>query len=129
MSAIAYRKEIDGLRTVAVLSVVFYHANFNIAGANLLPGGFIGVDVFFVISGYLISLIILKGLHQNSFTFKDFYERRARRILPVLFTVILVSLPFAWIALLPQEMIEYCEQIFYSIFFSSNIHFWLQDSY
>jgi peptidoglycan/LPS O-acetylase OafA/YrhL len=129
MSAIAYRKEIDGLRTVAVLSVVFYHANFNIAGANLLPGGFIGVDVFFVISGYLISLIILKGLHQNSFTFKDFYERRARRILPVLFTVILVSLPFAWIALLPQAMIEYCEQIFYSIFFSSNIHFWLQDSY
>lgn len=129
MSAIAYRKEIDGLRTVAVLSVVFYHANFNIAGANLIPGGFIGVDVFFVISGYLISLIILKGLHQNTFRFKDFYERRARRILPVLFTVILASLPVAWIALLPQEMIEYCEQIFYSIFFSSNIYFWLQDSY
>lgn len=129
MSAIAYRKEIDGLRTVAVLSVVFYHANFNIAGANLLPGGFIGVDVFFVISGYLISFIILKGLHQNTFRFKDFYERRARRILPVLFTVILVSLPVAWMALLPQAMIEYCEQIVYSIFFSSNIYFWRQDSY
>lgn len=129
MSAIAYRKEIDGLRTVAVLSVVMYHANFNIAGANLLPGGFIGVDVFFVISGYLISLIILKGLHQNTFRFSDFYERRARRILPILFTVILASLPLAWITLLPQAMIEYCRQVLYSIFFSSNIHFWLQDSY
>ena len=77
-----YRSEIDGLRALAVIPVVFFHA-----GLDLFSGGFVGVDVFFVISGYLITTIILKELENNSFSIKYFYERRARRILPALFSI------------------------------------------
>ncbi len=77
-----YRREIDGLRTIAVLPVIFFHAHF--AGFS---GGFIGVDVFFVISGYLITGIILSDLAEGKFSFRNFYERRIRRILPLLFSV------------------------------------------
>jgi peptidoglycan/LPS O-acetylase OafA/YrhL len=76
-----YRKEIDGLRAIAVVSVIFYHAKFVIFGNDWFEGGFIGVDIFFVISGYLITKIILKELFdKGSFNFLNFYERRARRI-------------------------------------------------
>lgn len=130
MSAnLTYRPEIDGLRTVAVISVILFHAEFFVNDEMLFKGGFIGVDVFFVISGYLITSILLKGLAQGTFSFKDFYERRARRILPILFTVMLVTIPFAWVYLLPKAMTDYANSIIYSLFFSSNIWFWLEDSY
>jgi peptidoglycan/LPS O-acetylase OafA/YrhL len=80
--SIKYRKEIDGLRAIAVLPVIFFHAGF-----SLFKGGFSGVDIFFVISGYLITSIILKESIQDKFSVLNFYERRARRILPALFLV------------------------------------------
>ncbi len=87
-----YRPEIDGLRAIAVGSVILYHSQISIFGQNLFRGGFIGVDIFFVISGYLITSIILKELQLTSFfSFQHFYERRIRRILPVFLFVILVS--------------------------------------
>jgi len=93
---LTYRREIDGLRAIAVLSVVFFHLELSVSGHFLFQGGFIGVDVFFVISGYLITSILLKGLSDKTFSFADFYERRARRILPTLIMVMLLSLPVAW---------------------------------
>ena len=120
-----YRKEIDGLRAIAVASVIFYHAKFIIFGNNWFEGGFIGVDIFFVISGYLITKIILKELFdKGSFNFLNFYERRARRILPMLFTVILVSIPFALQILFHTNLIEYAKSILSSLFFSSNFFFY-----
>ncbi len=124
-----YRPEIDGIRAVAVLSVVIYHAKFTIFGIAVLSGGFIGVDVFFVISGYLITSIILREVQQGTFRFADFYERRARRILPALFAVMLVSVPFAWAYLLPDTLKEYALSLLSSLAFFSNVLFWLQDSY
>ena len=99
-----YRPEIDGLRTIAVFSVILYHAEFIILGINPFKGGFLGVDVFFVISGYLITSLILREMQDDNFSLVRFYERRARRILPALFTVIAFSLPFAWVFMLPKAM-------------------------
>ena len=116
---ITYRPEIDGLRAIAVVAVIFYHAQI-----NLFKGGFIGVDVFFVISGYLITSIILKELlTTGNFSFKYFYERRVRRILPVLLFVMLVTLPFAWMYLIPSSFIDFSKSILYSLGFSSNFYF------
>ena len=89
-SSFPYRKELDGLRALAVLPVVFYHA-----GITIFSGGFIGVDVFFVISGYLITNIILSDIEKKRFSLKNFYERRARRILPALVLVSLACIPFS----------------------------------
>ena len=86
-----YRPEIDGLRAIAVVSVMLFHA-----GIGILPGGYIGVDVFFVISGFLITSIIHRELKQNRFSLLTFYERRMRRIFPALFFVLLICMPFAW---------------------------------
>jgi peptidoglycan/LPS O-acetylase OafA/YrhL len=120
---IAYRSEIDGLRAIAVGAVILYHAKINILGLSF-DGGFIGVDIFFVISGYLITSIILKELiTTGSFKFKHFYERRIRRILPALLFVMLVSLPFAWIYLLPSSLVDFSKSILYSLGFSSNFYF------
>lgn len=124
-----YRPEIDGLRAVAVIAVILYHAEFLISGRDWFAGGFLGVDVFFVISGYLISSIILRELKSDTFSFKRFYERRARRILPALFTVILASLPLAWIYLVPKPMQEYAASVLASLFFGSNIWFLNEDPY
>ena len=94
-------------------------------GYQIFKGGFIGVDIFFVISGYLITSIILKELITNgSFSFKNFYQRRVRRILPVLLFVMLVSLPFVWIYLLPNSFVDFSKSILYSLGFSSNFYFW-----
>ena len=120
-----YRSEIDGLRAIAVLAVILYHAELNILGHHFFEGGYLGVDIFFVISGYLITHIILSEVYETgSFNFKNFYERRARRILPMLFVVMLISIPFAWKILLPSAFIEFAESIFTSIFFSSNFYFY-----
>ena len=122
---IIYRPEIDGLRAIAVGAVILYHAQITIFGQQSFKGGFIGVDIFFVISGYLITSIILKELvNTGSFSFKHFYERRIRRILPALLFVMLVSLPFAWIYLLPSSFIDFSKSILYSLGFSSNFYFW-----
>ena len=94
-----HRSEIDGLRSVAVLPVIFFHAGF----VNFFGGGYVGVDVFFVISGYLISSIILNDLDKENFSLINFYERRARRILPALYFVTGLSLIFSYFWMLPDE--------------------------
>ena len=122
---LTYRPEINGLRTIAVCAVILYHAQITILGHQPFKGGFIGVDIFFVISGYLITFIILKELvTTGSFSFKHFYERRIRRILPALLFVMLVSLPFAWMYLLPSIFVDFSKSIIYSLGFSSNFYFW-----
>ena len=104
---ISYRPEIDGLRAIAVGVVILYHSKISLFGHRYFEGGFIGVDIFFVISGYLISSIILKELiTKGSFNLKYFYERRVRRILPVLIIVMLVSFLFAWLFLLPNSFFK-----------------------
>ena len=120
--SIKYRPEIDGLRAIAVLSVIIYHSNFIIFGKSLLSGGFLGVDIFFLISGYLITLIILKEIYKkNNFSFTNFYEKRVRRIFPALLFVMLCTLPFAYIFSL--ELLDFSKSIISSLFFISNIYF------
>ena len=122
---LSYRPEIDGLRAIAVISVILYHAQFILFGRDLFEGGYIGVDIFFVISGYLITRIILSELQSSdTFRFVNFYERRARRILPMLFVVILASIPYAWYRMLPGDFFEYAQSILASIFFGSNFFFY-----
>ena len=121
-----YRSEIDGLRAIAVVSVILYHAKIFIFGRDWFEGGFIGVDIFFVISGYLITRIILTELVQsNSFSFIKFYERRARRILPMLFVVIAVCIPIAWQKILPLDLIDFAKSALSAIGFGSNFFFYL----
>jgi peptidoglycan/LPS O-acetylase OafA/YrhL len=119
-----YRREIDGLRALAVLPVILFHAGF-----ETFSGGFVGVDVFFVISGYLITTIILAELEQGKFSIVNFYERRARRILPVLFLVMLVCIPFAWFWLMPSDMKDFSQSIVAVSVFASNILFWRKSGY
>jgi len=124
MKKLAYRPEIDGIRAIAVGSVVLYHSQLKIFDYQIFKGGFIGVDIFFVISGYLITSIILKELiSKGSFSLKYFYERRIRRILPALLVVILTSLIFAWIYLLPTNLTDFSKSVLYSLGFSSNFYF------
>jgi peptidoglycan/LPS O-acetylase OafA/YrhL len=119
-----YRREVDGLRALAVLPVILFHAGF-----QTFSGGFVGVDVFFVISGYLITSIIVDERKSGTFTFANFYERRARRILPALFIVMLTCLPFAWFWLLPEDMRSFARSLAAVTVFSSNILFWRQSGY
>ena len=120
-----YRAEIDGLRAIAVVSVILYHAKIVIFGRDWFEGGFIGVDIFFVISGYLITRLILTELEQNNtFSFIKFYERRARRILPMLLVVIAVCIPFAWQRLLPLDLIDFAKSALSAIGFGSNFFFY-----
>ncbi len=124
-----YRPEIDGLRAIAVLSVLVYHAKFALTSGVLVSGGFLGVDIFFVISGFLITRILLQSIRSDSFSYLDFYDRRARRILPALFIVMIASTPFAWLTMLPDQLIEYAQSVLGALFFSSNFVFLAQDSY
>jgi peptidoglycan/LPS O-acetylase OafA/YrhL len=119
-----YRREIDGLRAIAVLTVMLHHAGFTAFG-----GGYVGVDVFFVISGYLITSIILAEIENNNFSLIGFYERRARRIMPVLFVVMATCLPFAWFWLLPQDMKSFSQSLMAASSFTSNIFFWQTSGY
>jgi peptidoglycan/LPS O-acetylase OafA/YrhL len=121
---IPYRPEIDGLRAIAVGIVIIHHAPTNDFILRMFKGGYLGVDIFFVISGYLISSIIFKELYlTNNFSFKNFYERRVRRILPALLFVMVISLPFAWFYLLPVDLIEFCNSILSSVGLTSNVYF------
>ena len=126
---IKYRPEIDGLRAIAVLAVVFFHAGYALDGHELFSGGYIGVDIFFVISGYLITSIIYKGLKQGNFSYARFYERRIRRILPALFTVLITCTVFAIAYLVPWQLIDFSNSALASLLFVSNIYFWMQSGY
>jgi peptidoglycan/LPS O-acetylase OafA/YrhL len=119
-----YRKEIDGLRAIAVLPVIFFHAGF-----EPFSGGFIGVDVFFVISGFLITTLIIEDVRNGRFSIINFYERRARRILPALFFVMLVSIPFAWLWLSPWDLREFFQSLVAISLFASNFLFWNLSGY
>ncbi len=123
-SELKYRTDIDGLRAIAVLSVVIYHAF-----PSLLSGGFIGVDIFFVISGYLISLIIYKQLLENCFSFKNFYIKRINRIFPSLIIVLITSYLFGWFALFSEEFNQLSLHILGGAGFVSNIVLWKESGY
>lgn len=119
-----YRREIDGLRALAVIPVILFHAGF-----GLFAGGYVGVDVFFVISGYLITGIVMADVDRGTFSLSDFYERRIRRILPALFLVVAVCTPLAYLLLLPSEMKEFSQSLIAVATFSSNVLFWSQSGY
>lgn len=119
-----YRAEIDGLRAVAVVPVVLFHA-----GLDALAGGFVGVDVFFVISGYLITTILISEMRRGDFSIAAFYERRARRLLPALFLVIAACVPFAWLWMTPDQLRDFARSIVAVTLFSSNVLFWLESGY
>ena len=119
-----YRREIDGLRAVAVLPVMMFHAGF-----EAFSGGFVGVDVFFVISGFLITSIIVAEKEAGAFSLVGFYERRARRILPALFVVMAACLPFAWFWLLPHDLKDFSQSVFAVSIFASNVLFWRESGY
>ena len=119
-----YRAEIDGLRALAVLPVIFFHAGF-----EFFKGGFVGVDIFFVISGYLITTIIISEMAEDNFSIVNFYERRARRILPALFFVMAACLPFAWLWFLPSDLKDFGQSLVTVSIFSSNILFWIEGGY
>lgn len=119
-----YRAEIDGLRALAVLPVILFHAGF-----EWFSGGFVGVDVFFVISGYLITTIIISEMAEGKFSIINFYERRARRILPALFFVMAAFLPLAWFWLTPNDLKDFGQSLIAVSTFSSNFLFWLESGY
>ncbi|MGR9162623.1 acyltransferase family protein [Rhizobium leguminosarum] len=119
-----YRSDIDGLRAIAVLSVVLFHAD-----SSWLPGGFVGVDIFFVISGYLISSIIRESLERHRFSFQEFYARRIRRIFPALITVLVATWIAGWWLLTADELMSLGRQTFAGMAFFANFHFWLTTDY
>tara|TARA_A100001015_G_scaffold17508_1_gene20396 strand:+ start:8375 stop:10321 length:1947 start_codon:yes stop_codon:yes gene_type:complete len=125
MSKVRYFPEIDGLRAIAVISVLVYHANISINEIKIFSGGFLGVDIFFVISGFLITSILLKDYKENNkISIKYFYERRIRRIFPALIVVILISFFFSWLLLPPLEKLDFYYSSIASISFISNFYFW-----
>ncbi|QKJ88457.1 Acyltransferase [Paramixta manurensis] len=119
-----YRADIDGLRALAVLPVIAYHM-----GLQALPGGFTGVDIFFVISGYLICGIIYQNASRDSFSYLEFYKRRCLRILPPLFVVLFATLLFGYHHLLPSQFTELSNSALAATLFSSNLYFWQQTGY
>jgi peptidoglycan/LPS O-acetylase OafA/YrhL len=120
----AYRPEVDGLRALAVVPVILFHA-----GVPGFAGGFVGVDVFFVISGYLIASIIYDEILEQRFSMVTFLERRARRIIPALYAVLLVSLPLGWFFMLPDNFENLGQSIVATVGVSNNILLWLTSGY
>lgn len=122
--SLTYRPDVDGLRAVAVLPVLFFHA-----GVERFSGGFVGVDVFFVVSGYLITSIILAEIRAGTFTYLGFYERRVRRIFPALFLVMAVSVPLGLFVLVPEHLQDFGQSVIAAALFVSNFFFYLEDGY
>ncbi|MFC4892126.1 acyltransferase family protein [Pseudofrancisella aestuarii] len=118
MSNIKYRKDIDGLRALAVIAVILYHLDI-----SWIRAGFLGVDIFFVISGFLITSIIIRDLNNNCFSIKNFYLRRIKRILPALLIVLITTTFFAWLILLPEDLYSYAQSLVSAIASFSNIFF------
>jgi peptidoglycan/LPS O-acetylase OafA/YrhL len=121
---IKYRPEIDGLRALAVLPVVFFHA-----GWSAFSGGYVGVDIFFVISGYLITTLIVAEIDAGAFSLLKFYERRIRRIFPALFVVLAASAIAAPILMSPANLMEFARACFAGVTFVANILAWRQSGY
>ncbi len=119
-----YRPDIDGLRAIAVLSVVIFHAF-----PHWIKGGFIGVDVFFVISGYLISTIIFENLEKGTFSFSEFYIRRIKRIFPALLIVLAACMFFGWFVLLADEYTQIGKHVLSGTGFVSNLVLWSEAGY
>jgi peptidoglycan/LPS O-acetylase OafA/YrhL len=119
-----YRPEVNGLRGIAVLGAVFYHAEIILGNFRIFPGGFLGVDVFIVISGYLMTAIISKEYRAtNTFSFKNYYKRRIRRLLPALLVVIFFTSIASYFILLPSLFEDFIKSVLASIFFFSNFFF------
>jgi peptidoglycan/LPS O-acetylase OafA/YrhL len=119
-----YRADIDGLRSIAIIPVVLYHA-----GISLFSGGFVGVDVFFVISGYLITSIILNDIEKDKFTITQFYFRRIKRIFPALYFFFAVTTAVCFLIYMPADFLAYGKSLVGSVFFVSNIVFWRESGY
>jgi peptidoglycan/LPS O-acetylase OafA/YrhL len=122
--AVFYRPDIDGLRAISVLAVMLYHAEFQV-----FSGGFIGVDVFFVISGYLITQMVLGDFERGSFSLSHFYERRVRRILPALLVMLAATVPLAYVFLSADPLADYSAALLGATWFSSNFVFWSEAGY
>lgn len=117
----SYRSDIDGLRAIAVLAVFLHHLS-----PGWLPGGFIGVDIFFVISGYLITSQVFQELREGSFSLKRFYQRRINRIVPALFTVLLACVLVGSVLLSPVDLIRLYHNALYALLGVSNLFIWLK---
>ena len=115
--SLKYTPDIDGLRALAVMLVIFNHVNI-----SLFSGGFIGVDIFFVISGYLITAIIYKEMIAKSFSISHFYKKRGIRLAPAFFTVLLITSIFSLWMMLSNELVEYAKSIVYSVFLMANVY-------
>jgi len=124
LNAPRYRPDVDGLRAIAVLAVVGYHAF-----PDLVPGGFVGVDVFFVVSGYLITGLILGSLERGRFSFAEFYARRVKRIFPALIAVLLSCGALGWFVLLPDEYRQLGKHVAAGAGFVSNFMLWREADY
>ncbi len=122
--AIGYRPEVDGLRAIAVLAVIIFHA-----GYEQMAGGFLGVDIFFVISGYLITTILYNDLDRGSFSILKFYERRIRRIVPALLLTILLAMPAAYLLMLPEALENFGQSVVATIAFANNVLLLLKTDY
>lgn len=119
-----YRREIDGLRALAIIPVILFHA-----GLPGFSGGYVGVDIFFVISGYLITTILISELSDGTYSIINFYDRRARRILPALFFMLMATLPLAYAFLNPTDLRDYAKSVLGSVLFLANITSYLQSGY
>jgi peptidoglycan/LPS O-acetylase OafA/YrhL len=125
MNQLHYRKDINGLRAIAVLSVIFFHLKL-----DWFSGGFLGVDIFFVISGYLITSIITNQIENRQFSLLTFFKKRILRIIPALFfMIVFICLPLAWLTLTPNVLLDFSVSIIYLIFFISNFYFWKNINY
>lgn len=124
LDVVKYRAEIDGLRAVAVVPAIMFHAGF-----ETFSGGYIGVDVFFVVSGYLITTLLVEDIEKGRFSLGNFYVRRARRILPALFLVMICCLPFAWLWMVPRQMEDFSQSLVATSLFASNVLFWRESGY
>ena len=124
-----YRKDIDGLRAIAVFAVILFHLKIDFLNEFKFNGGFIGVDIFFVISGFLISTLIFEEIEKKNFSIGNFFNRRARRILPIFILVGFLSSIYTFILFLPGDLLEFSQSLMSSIFFSSNFFFWQNTGY
>ena len=122
MHKVDLRNEISGLRALAIIPVILFHLNY-----SSFEGGFVGVDIFFVISGYLITSVIVKN--EINFNIFYFYERRIRRILPLLLFVAILTIPLAYYFMLPKNLLDYAQSLSLTSIFLSNFLFWMEEGY
>ena len=124
-----FKSHIQGLRALSIVSVLIYHLEISILNFKVVSGGFLGVDIFFVISGYLITSIIIENIKNNSFSFINFYTNRAKRLLPALFVLVFSIIILAIFILDLKSFNEFLETVYSSIAFYSNFLFWTEDAY